>query len=762
MELPLTSRLAVRQAILAVVVAIVLGVVFSAIQVGIDYVAERNAVEEEIKQVTRAFYEPSSHASFNYSEKLADQVVGGVFEFLPIYLASIQDENGYVIAGKERPLVNSRLRWLAEAMFGDLCHIRSELVHPSRKTNIGLLEIKMDPVVITQRFLLRSAVTFLSGFARNVMLAIALSFLFFYTLSRPLNRIIEHVVALDTDVLDPDSLRTVMTKKKDELNLLVVSIQGFLRRLMEYRQHKRDLADQVQSQADLLCMTEELTRTGSWSFNYDTGEGRFSQNQYQVLGIDVTASANFDTYLSRVHEDDRENIRLRFSLLVESGEASLRHEYRLQMDDRQIKNIVATVRVSRDNHTGTIKLIGADQDVTESRVIENALNRTQRLNAIGKMAGGLAHDFNNLLGIIIGNLDFLKSLMPDDDKRLKQVDASFRAAKRGEDLVNKLLSFSRNETQIRQPLGVNDLVLGLQELVERSVPQNINVRYVLGMDLWFTNIDGGDLGDALYNLVSNACDALPLGGDISVVTNNKVLGERYRQEHPDVIPGEYVEIKVSDNGEGISQLAQERMFEPFYTTKPAGKGTGLGLSMVYGFVQRSEGYINVKSVDRAGVEVLKARETGTTFYIYLPRCEAPTCVPVIEEQVGDLSGHGRILLIDDEDELLETAQAILEHAGYEVMTLADADRLSVILQCVDPFDLVISDIVMPGCMSGYDVHAAIKEHCSETQVMLTSGYDEDALAWAQQDGSDFLPKPYTQKDILTKVKKLIPSVDESS
>lgn len=755
MELPLTSRLAVRQAILAVFVAIVLGVVFSIIQVSIDYVAERKAVEEEIKQVTRAFYEPSSHASFNYSEKLATQVVSGVFEFLPIYMASIQDENGYVIAGKVRPLEDSRIRWLAEAMFGDLCYIRSELSHPSRKTSIGRFELKMDPVVITQRFLLRSAVTFVSGFARNVMLAIALSILFFYTLSRPLNTIIEHVVALDADVLDPDSMRSVMPKKHDELGVLAQSIQGFLQRLVEYRQHKKVLANQVQAQSDLLCMTEELTQTGSWSFDSVSGKGRLSQYEYQVLGIDRAANITLENYLSRVHPEDRESVRLRFLSLTRYDETNLRHEYRLQMDDGRIKNVLATVRVSKDSDTGSLVLVGADQDVTESKVIENALSRTQRLNAIGKMAGGLAHDFNNLLGIIIGNLDFLRSMMDEDDKRLKRVDASFRAAKRGEDLVNRLLSFSRNETQVRQPLSVNELMLDFQDLVERSVPPNIQVRYILGMDLWYCNIDSGDIGDALYNLVSNACDAMPKGGEISIITNNKVLGERYRQDHPDVIPGEYVEIKISDQGEGMSVLAQERMFEPFYTTKPAGKGTGLGLSMVYGFVQRSDGYIHVKSIDQDSINDTDLRETGTTFSLYLPRCPEPMTQPSISEPMEDLSGRGRILLVDDEDDLLTTAQVILEHAGYEVMTLADADRLSVVMQCVDPFDVVISDIVMPGNMSGYDVHAYVKEHAPETQVILTSGFDESVLAWSQQEGSEFLSKPYSQKELLTKVKQLL-------
>ncbi|OUR90237.1 hypothetical protein A9Q81_19785 [Gammaproteobacteria bacterium 42_54_T18] len=762
MKLPIRNRLSIHQAVAAVLVAVVLGAAFSFIQMGIDYVAERRSVKEEMTQITRAFYQSSTHASFNYGYDLAGQVVEGVFEFLPVYSARIIDENGYLLAGKERPLVKSRMRWLAEFMFGDLCEYNAVLYHPSRKNTVGSLELKVDSVVITQHFLFRSTVTLLSGFLRNLLLASVLSVVFFYMLSRPLNNIIKKVAGLDTEMLDPDSLNDVLPKKNDELHFLVTHIQNFLLRLIEYRKNSTALTEKIQSQADLLSMTEELTHTGSWWFDCENGGGAFSTYETQVLGVPIDQDASLSFYLSCVHVDDQSKVKQRFEYLIQSEDTYLKHEYRLQLEGGIVKDIIATVQVVRDIDRRAIRLVGADRDVTETKQIEMALNQTQRLNAIGKMAGGLAHDFNNLLGIIIGNLDFLKTQIDAEDKRLKHVDASFRAAKRGEDLVNKLLAFSRNENHAKTVVDVNGVVGELEQLLGRSIPKNIQVHYVLGLDLWFSEIDGGDLSDALYNLMSNACDAMPEGGDVFVVTTNIVLGEHFRLEHPEVVPGEYVQIKVKDCGEGMSLLAKERMFEPFYSTKAAGKGTGLGLSMVYGFVQRSNGFVDVKSIDTVAMEQpnkgAKALETGTSISLYLPRSKG---APLLQQRLSknpsreSYEGEGRILLIDDEEELLFSTKAILEGVGYEVMTLAEAGRAEMMLQAAGPFDLVICDVVMPGDVNGYEIGEMVKHQYPETKFMLTSGYDEDIKTWAEGDGREFLPKPYQRDVLLGKVKALI-------
>ena len=261
---------------------------------------------------------------------------------------------------------------------------------------------------------------------------------------------------------------------------------------------------------------------------------------------------------------------------------------------------------------------------------------------------------------------------------------------------------------------------------------------------------------------------MPKGGDIYVVTKNVVPNEHFQLEHPEVLPGEYVQIKVKDTGEGISIQAKERMFEPFYTTKAAGKGTGLGLSMVYGFVQRSNGFIDVKSVDSVGVDTAVMEhvktanlslETGTSISLYLPRSKG---IPMSKRR--DLSekpsrdsyqGEGRILLIDDEEELLFSTQAILEGVGYEVMTLAEASRAEMVLQAAGPFDLVISDVVMPGGVSGYEIEMLVKNQHPETKIMLTSGYDEDIEVWAEADGREFISKPYQRDVLLGKVKILL-------
>ncbi|MCP4995272.1 MAG: response regulator, partial [Gammaproteobacteria bacterium] len=318
--------------------------------------------------------------------------------------------------------------------------------------------------------------------------------------------------------------------------------------------------------------------------------------------------------------------------------------------------------------------------------------RSQKMEAIGQLTGGIAHDFNNILGIILGNINLLKRQVTDNEEALKRVNNVDKAAQRATDLTKQLLGFSRKQAQRKLPTNINQVIQSMSNLISRSITPEVEVEYSLADDLWITEIDSGDLEDALLNMILNARDAMQEGGKLTIETTNTVLDDAYAERNPTVDPGEYVDLALSDSGAGISRDDLEHIFEPFYTTKPIGKGTGLGLSMVFGFVQRSNGYIKVYS----------ELNTGTTIHCYLPRSDGAVAgQPLPAESESSLPrGQETILVVDDEADLLVLAQQYLEELGYTTVTATSGQQALKILAEGRSIDLLFSDVVMPGGING--------------------------------------------------------------
>jgi len=323
-----------------------------------------------------------------------------------------------------------------------------------------------------------------------------------------------------------------------------------------------------------------------------------------------------------------------------------------------------------------------------------------------------------------------------DQKRQKRMDGIRQSAQRAVDLTRQLLDFSRRDGASTETVNINTVISEMKGLLSKSLTPQIDMQLQLSSDLWFADIDSGGLSDVLVNLIINAKDAMNSSGQLTIETKNCELDANYCHQNPDSIPGEYVEIAVSDNGCGISHEQQERIFEPFFTTKEQGKGTGLGLSMVFGFVQRSRGSIKVYSEE----------DIGTTFRLYLPRSkEKKQVVGIVNESVEDLPvGKETILVVDDEVDLMEIASESLTVLGYKTFTALSAEEALVILQN-EKVDLLFSDVVMPN-MNGFELAEAAVELNENLKVLLTSGYTKKAVASNGQSRfqSNLLSKPYTQ------------------
>jgi len=369
-----------------------------------------------------------------------------------------------------------------------------------------------------------------------------------------------------------------------------------------------------------------------------------------------------------------------------------------------------------------------------------ALIQAQRMEAFGQLTGGVAHDFNNLLTIVTGNLELLGDQIKDGVPRTYLKRAA-DAAEMGAALTSRLLTFARRRRLSPQVLDLNDLVLGLTELLKRSLGEPITLTTMLTGDLWSTRADPSEVENALLNLAINARDAMPCGGTLIIETRNVAVKSDGTQGDAKPNPGDYVLVSVTDTGEGMAPEILERAFEPFFTTKEPGRGTGLGLSTIYGFAEQSGGHASISS------EIGK----GTTVNLYLPRANAEAG-PIRDGKADavPLSENGEVVLVvEDNPEVRELTLQRVEGLGYVALEAEHGPAAIRILESGAEVDLILSDIAMAGGMSGYDVARWASLHRPEVKVLLTTGYaaEESKADQSQPAGSQILRKPYNRSEL---------------
>jgi PAS domain S-box-containing protein len=401
------------------------------------------------------------------------------------------------------------------------------------------------------------------------------------------------------------------------------------------------------------------------------------------------------------------------------------------------------------NEAGTI--IGAStiaHDITQRMSLEDQLRQSQRLEAVGQLTGGVAHDFNNLLTVILGNAEVLVDELMADRERRALAEMIAGAALRGAELTGRLLAFARKQPLNPRSVNVNELVGGVEPLLRRTLGEHIDIELVRGGGLWPALIDPGQLEDALLNLSLNARDAMPGGGRLTIETSNARLDRDYAEAHVQVQPGQYVLVAVSDTGQGISAENLGRVFEPFFSTKEKGKGTGLGLSMVYGFIKQSGGHINIYSEPGQ----------GTTVKMYLPRVIGT--VTAYDKDMTKLSlmgGVETILLVEDDDLVRRYARNQLAGLGYRVLEAADGPQALALVEAHEDIDLLFTDVVMPGGMSGRELADQVQQQRPDMRVLFTSGYTENAIVHQGRldAGVQLLSKPYRREDLLRRINEAL-------
>jgi two-component system, cell cycle sensor histidine kinase and response regulator CckA len=391
--------------------------------------------------------------------------------------------------------------------------------------------------------------------------------------------------------------------------------------------------------------------------------------------------------------------------------------------------------------------ITALRDVTEQRSLEQQYRQAQKMEAVGRLAGGVAHDFNNVLTAIFGYTDLVLEDLPPDSSARQDLGEIRKAAQRAAALTRQLLAFSRQQVLEPVVLNLNEVVEDIDKMLHRLLGEDVELTLALAPDLGNTQVDPGQLQQVLLNLAVNSRDAMPTGGKLMIETANTELTEQYAEMHQPVAPGPYVMLAVSDTGSGMSPEIKAKIFEPFFTTKEKGRGTGLGLSTVYGIVKQSGGFIWVYSEPGQ----------GTTFKIYLPRVDAPAEPLGAPREAGTLAGTETILLAEDDDMLRPLARGLLERLGYTVLEAENAERaVSVAGAHVGPIHLLVADVVMPGA-SGRELARRLAQSRPDTKVLYISGYTDDAIVHhgMLEPGLTFLQKPFTPAALARKVREVL-------
>jgi two-component system, cell cycle sensor histidine kinase and response regulator CckA len=471
-----------------------------------------------------------------------------------------------------------------------------------------------------------------------------------------------------------------------------------------------------------------VNETGFPSFGYSKRE--------QIIGKNV---------FSFISEKDKmraqENTRKMFDEYLGAQEYTLIGENGTSFDCEVNGDVL------RQNEGTPVGIVYIVRDLTEKKKLQGQLLQSQKMDAIGRLAGGIAHDYNNMIGVILGYAALLEKEIPSTEPAHHKVKSIIAAAERSANLTRQLLAFSRQQIIVPVLMNINEELSSLEKIFGHLIGEDIKLVVHRSDALWDIKIDPTQLTQIITNLATNARDAIINTGNITISTMNARIDQTMENTQSDIAPGEYVLLSFSDSGCGMTAATLTKIFEPFFTTKPKNKGTGLGLSTVFGIVKQNNGFINVAS----------SIGQGTTFKIYFPRCIEKSTSWSEEYQETDLSGTETILVVEDEEELLNLTKNTLVAQGYKVFSAATPEEaLSIHKRHNATIDLLITDVVMPG-MNGKELNEHLEAVYPSLQTLYISGYTSDIVAkrGVLEEGTNFLQKPFSTYGLLKKVHQII-------
>jgi two-component system cell cycle sensor histidine kinase/response regulator CckA len=489
-----------------------------------------------------------------------------------------------------------------------------------------------------------------------------------------------------------------------------------------------------------------------WDWDVTTGSVSVSEALAREFGhADAVESVPSEWWLERIHPDDLHRVKASVFAAMEGNGQERTEEYRFRRGDGAYASVVSRSHVVRDAGGKAVRMIGSLADVTKSRELEDQLRQAQKMEAIGRLAGGVAHDFNNLLTAIKGYAQVLLIDIPPSDPVHSDLQEIDKAASRAAALTGQLLAFSRKQVLQPRVINLNTVIADMEKMLRRLISENIGLTVAADPALDRVKVDPSRMEQVVMNLVVNAGDAMPNGGSLAIATRNATIEAPLAHRHGVIKPGPYVVVSVTDTGTGMDERVLEHVFEPFFTTKAPGRGTGLGLATVFGIVQASGGHVLVSS----------APGRGTTFEMLLPRVDAEPETSAAHATFTDVPrGTETILLVEDEDAVRTIARRILEKSGYTVIEARQGvAALEVCRQHCGSIDLLVSDVVMPE-MGGPELAERLAEMCPDVRVLFMSGYADRNLIHGSGPArpAALIDKPFAPERLARKVREVLDDV----
>ncbi|MEP4928342.1 MAG: ATP-binding protein [Hyphomicrobiales bacterium] len=758
-----------RLARLSILVAVILGVITTLVETWFDYDHDRRRIDELAERVLQVLAPSAADAAHQLDEELAQQVIEGLFSYDFVFQAAIKDDLGNTLAATMHVPTASNFFWITEKLSDPYPEYLVDLIATTENREVGHLMVSINMDKALSVFYSRFFTNIFAGLARNVLLSLILFAVFQRVITRPLVSLSKDIVSVDPH--DPRQLKATIgaANQSNEIGQLEGSMNGLL---TASRDKIKELEEtQTELQRNEVRINDFVRAASDWFWETDKDHRvtYLSDSFFEVIGVGVDPSdlgqADFDT---RVGLDQDGQFAF---LAIKKTQRPFRDFWvSFQLPDgetRQVQSSGVPLFDASGNFSG-YRGVSADrtdlrQSQLEQKRLADELNHSQKLRAIGQLTGGVAHDFNNLLTILVGSLELARSPDSSDKEVSSAFEMALGATQRGALLTHRLLAFSRQQPLTPKSLDPVQLLLDFENLLCRSLGEQISLEVVVESGTWFCWVDRQELETVLLNLVINARDAMPDGGKIKIKVFNTKLQDDSVEVPSDIVPGPYICFAVSDNGVGMSKDTAERAFDPYFTTKPVGKGSGLGLSMAFGYAKQSGGHIAIDSMEGE----------GTNVRLYLPKSEIePDDDPKANSSINDehlLVGR-RALVVEDDDTLRHILKQRLNQAGMDVTVASVATQAIEICSAEPAFDFFLLDVVLPGEIMGPDLSEVLLHFTPNASVVFMSGYT--GLAMKDQSAFSrtfkFIQKPFSStvlKQALLEAlrkKQSMPEISESS
>ena len=535
-------------------------------------------------------------------------------------------------------------------------------------------------------------------------------------------------------IVDKDRLLDDKDKMADELRRHIVS--------------RTQADEEFRQMQDRLRQAVAAGNVGLWDWDLRTNRVRYSVEWKSQIGYDEKEiSDDVEEWRSRIHEEDLEETLRVIDAYRADQTSAYQAKYRFRHKNGTYRHILSRGLIIPDDDGSPVRFFGSHVDLTEFTELQAQFQQIQKMESVGRLAGGIAHDLNNILTVVIGSADLMLVTGQTKDPARVHVERILQAGNHAAGLTRQLLAFSRQQLLKLEVVNLTNVVAEIQPMLCRLIGENIELVAVPSDGLGNVLADAGQIGQVIVNLVVNARDAMPSGGTLTIAAENVDVSDAYAREHPSIKPGPHVVLAVSDTGTGMDETVLSKIFDPFFTTKKVGEGTGLGLSTVYGIVKQCDGHIWAYSQPGQ----------GTTFKIYFPLVDE-LVAEAKEETESALDVRGEtILVVEDQSEVRDIAVDVLKLAGYAVLSAGNGmEALSIINREDQHIHLMITDLVMPG-MSGLDLASTVSQSHPGIKILYTSGYSEHAILQQGVPGgpSRFIDKPYSVLSLRRKVRSVL-------